>query len=145
MVDIQVDIVQPQILQAGVDHLFNVPLAGNTGGNFLLGAWQELGGNHHILPLREILKRPAQVLLAGAALVADGGVEEVDPQFQPPLDNFPGMFLIQRPAVLAVSRVAEAHASHADAGHRQVRISEFCVLHSNSSCFLCFISSFFSS
>ena len=50
----------------------------------------------------EVPKRPAEILLAGAALVADGGVEEVDPQLQPPPDDLPGV--AARPASSCAGR-----------------------------------------
>ena len=49
-----------------------------------VGAGQELGGHHHLIPPGKVPEGPPQILLAGAALVADGGIKEVDPQFQPP-------------------------------------------------------------
>ena len=129
VIDIQVDVVKSKVLQAGVHHLLDVLLPGSPRGDLLLGAGQELGGHHHILPPGKVPDRPAHILLTGAALVGDGSVEEVDPQLQSPPDDLPGVFLVQRPAVLAVLCVAEAHAPHADAGNRQIRIAEFCVLH----------------
>lgn len=115
MINIQIDIIQPQISQAGIYHALNVLLSEHTPGDFLLGAGEEFGGHHHVLPAREVPERPAQVLLAGAALVTDGGVKKVDAQIQPPTDDRPGVLLVQRPAVLAVFGVAEAHAPHTDA------------------------------
>ncbi len=123
MVNIKIHIVKAQILEAGVNHLRNVLLAGDAGGDFLLGSGQELGGNHHILPFCKIPYRPAHILLAGSALIADGGVEEVDPQLQSAPNDLTGVGLIQRPAVLAVGCIAKAHATHADAGNRQVGVS----------------------
>ena len=69
------------------------------------------------------------LLLAGAVLVANGRVEKVHAQLQPPLDDFPGGSLVQGSAVLAGGGVAKAHAPHADAGHVQIGIAKFCVLH----------------
>ena len=92
-------------------------LAGYPGGNLLIGPGKEFGGDHHLVPLGEVPQGPAQVLLTGAALVADGGVEEADAQFQPPPDDLPGMCLVDGPAVLTIGGVSKAHAPHTDAGY----------------------------
>ena len=120
VVDVEVHIVHPQIFQAGVNHLLNVALARDAVLDFFRGAGQEFGGYHHLVPAGKVSQGPAQILLAGAALVGDGGVEKVDSQFQAAADDLPGVFLVQGPAVLAVFGVAEPHASHADAGDVQV-------------------------
>ena len=62
-------------------------LSADTLFNLLLRSREELGGHDHLVPLREIAKRPADVLLAGATLVGDGRVIEVDAQLQPSLDD----------------------------------------------------------
>lgn len=95
-------------MQAGVDHVLDVLPAGDACGDFLLGAGQKFGGYHHILPFSEVPQGAAQILFAGAALVAHGGIKEVDAPFQTPVDDFAGVFLIQRPAVLAVMGIAKA-------------------------------------
>ena len=92
-------------------------LAGDAAVNFFPGTGQKLGSNDHVIPFREIPNGPAQILLAGAALVSNRRIKEVDPQFQPAADNLPGMLFVQSPAVLAVSGIAKSHASHAHAGH----------------------------
>ena len=88
--------------------------------NLFLGTGKKLGGDHHIIPLREIPEGSAQELFAGAALVGDGRIIEVHAQFEPALYDLPGMLLIQRPAVLSSSRISETHASHADTGYRKI-------------------------
>ena len=90
-------------------------LAGDACLDLLLGAGQELGGDHYLVPFGKVPERPPQILLAGAALVGDGGIEKVDALFQPLPDDLPGMFFINGPAVLAIFCVSKAHASHADA------------------------------
>ena len=64
----------------------------------------------------------AQVLFAGAALVTDGGVEEIDAAFQTLAEDGPAVCLIQGPGVLAVVGIAEAHAPMQ---MRETRRSEF--------------------
>ena len=95
-------------MQAGVDHVLDVLPAGDACGDFLLGAGQKFGGYHHILPFSEVPQGAAQILFAIAALVVHGGIKEADAQLQTPVDDFAGVFLIQRPAVLAVMGIAKA-------------------------------------
>ena len=123
MINIKVYIIKPQILQTGIDHLFNVLLSGDTGSDFILGTGQKLCCHHHIFPPGEISQRTAKILFAGAALISDGCIEKVHSQLQPPPDHRPGMFFIQCPAVLAISGISKAHASHADAGNCKIRIA----------------------
>ena len=94
-------------------------LAGDACLDLLLGAGQELGGDHHLVPFGKVFERPA----AGAALVGDGSVEKVDAQLQSPLDDGAGLFLVHRPAVLPVAGVAKSYAAHADAGDGKLRVS----------------------
>ena len=112
--------VHAQILQAFLQQTADVLLSGNTCLDLLVGAGEKLGGHHHLIPPGKVPQGPAQVLLAGAALIADGGVEEVDAQLQTAPDDLPGVRLVNGPAVLAVGGVPKAHAPHADAGHLQV-------------------------
>ena len=51
----------------------------------------ELAGPHHLPPFGKASQGPAQILSAGATLVGDGGVKEIAPQLQSPLDDFPGV------------------------------------------------------
>ncbi len=123
MIDIQIHIIQPQVAQAGVQHPLNVLLAGDSRRNLVLCAGKKLRGHHHILPLGEIPDGPAHILLAGAALIGDGGVKEVHPQLQRPLDDLTGMGLVNGPEVLAVSCFPKAHTAQADTRHGQLGIS----------------------
>ena len=86
--------IHSQVFQTGVDHTLDMLLSGNTALDFLLGAGQELGGDHHFIPLGKIPQGPAYILLAGAALISYGCIEEVDSQLQTVPDNFTGMLLI---------------------------------------------------
>ena len=121
--------VHPQVLQTLLQQAANVRLSGNTCLDLFVGAGEKLGGHHHLVPLGKVPQGPAQVLLAGAVLITDGSIEEVDAKFQPLLDDLPGVFLVNCPAVLAVGGVAKAHAPHADSGHSQIRIAQLCVFH----------------
>ena len=129
MINIQIHIIEPQIAQARVDHPRDMLLAGNALFNLFGRAGQKFCSDHDVFPLCEILERTAQILLARAALVTDGRIKKIDAQFQPVPDDGAGMFLVQRPAVLAVLCIAEPHASHADAGNGEIGIAQFGVLH----------------
>ena len=133
MIDIQVYVVHPEILKARIDHVLDVLLPADALFDLLLRSRKELGGHHHVLPLRKVPQGPAQKLLAGAALIGYGRIKEVDARFQPPLDDLSGVLLVDGPAVLAASGVTKSHAAHADAGHVQVRISKLRILHSFAS------------
>ena len=120
VVDIEIHIVHAKVLQAPVQHPLDVLLAGHAGLDLLGCARQELGRNDHFIAFRKIAQRAAEILLAGAALVGDRGVEKVDAQLQTAPDDLTRMCFVDRPAVLAVLRIAESHAAHADAGHLQI-------------------------
>ena len=117
MVDIQVHMVHAQVLQALLQQAADMLLSGHAGGDLLIGPGKELGGHHDLIPPGEVPQGPAQVLLAGTALIADGGVEEVDVQLQPPPDDLSGMRLVDGPGMLPVVCIAKAHAPHADPGY----------------------------
>ena len=129
VVDVQIHIVHAQIFQALVYHLLDMGLGCDAGLHLLGRAGQELGGHHHLIPLCEILQRPAQVLLTGAALVGDGRVIEIDARLQTFFDDLSCVLLIDGPGVLSLSGVSKAHAPHADAGDIQIRVSQSCILH----------------
>ena len=116
-------------MQAGVDHVLDVLPAGDACGDFLLGAGQKFGGYHHILPFSEVPQGAAQILFAGAALVAHGGIKEVDAQLQPFFDDCTGMRFIDRPAMLAVSRFSASHTTHTNTGYTQIGVPQFRILH----------------
>ena len=107
-------------------------LSGDARVDFVLGPGRELRGNHHFVPFRKVPQRTAHVLLAGAVLVDDGGIKEVDAQVETMPDDFPRLRFVHRPAVLPRSGVAETHAAHADAGNGQVGGAQFRVLHVQS-------------
>ena len=129
MIDIEIHIIHAEIFQTGVNHLLDVLLSGDAGCDFLRRAGQEFGSHHHVVSFGEVLQRPAHILLAGAALIADCGIEKIDAELQPVLYDFAGVLLIQRPRVLSVFRIAESHTAHADPGYIQFRITKLCIFH----------------
>ena len=130
VVDVEIDVIHAEVLQAPVQHAADVLLTADAGGDFLVGAGQELGGHHHAVAAGEVAQGAAKVLFAGAALVGDGGIEEVDPRLQRLTDDGAGMLLVQRPGVLAARGVAKAHAAQTDAGNSQIGVAKFRVAHS---------------
>ena len=121
--------VHAQVAQALIQHPAHVGPPIHAGGQRLRAPGRKLGGHHHRVPIRQIPRSPAQILLAGAALVGNSGVKKVDTQFQGPADNVPGGRLVHCPGVLAGCGVAEAHAPHADAGNGQIGGAQLCVFH----------------
>ena len=124
--------IHTQILQTLIQHALNVLLSGDPCLDLILCTGKKLGGDYHIFAFCEVLQSPSEILLACAALVGNGGVEEIDPQFQSAADYLPGVFLINCPGVLPLRGIAESHAAHADTGYGQIRISQFCILHNIS-------------
>ena len=110
--------VHAQILQALLQQTADMLLAGDACLDLLVGAGQELSGDHDLVPPGKIPQGTAQILLTGAALIADGGIKEVDTQLQPALHDFSGMLLINGPGMLAVVCIAKAHTPHTDPGYR---------------------------
>lgn len=129
MVDIEIDIVHAQVFEALIQAGLDVLLTANALVNLLLGSGRELRGNHHAVPLRKVAQRPTYELLACAILIGEGRVVEVNAQVKAVADDVPRLRFVHRPAVLACGGVAEAHASHADAGYGQIRFAQFRVFH----------------
>ena len=119
MVNVQIHIIDAEIFQACIDHLFNMLLSGNSGSDFLLRARQKLCRYNHILPLCKIPERTPYILFTGAALIADSGVKKINSKFQTAPDDLTGMFLVQGPAVLPVLCISKSHTSHTNPGHLQ--------------------------
>ena len=109
--------VHSEIVKACVDHVLDMLLTADAAFDLFLCPGKEFGGNDHILAFCEVAERPADVLLACAALISDGCVVEVDAQIQSALNDLSCMFFIDGPAVLSASGISEAHASHADPGY----------------------------
>ena len=117
MIDIQIHIIHPQVFQALIDHLFNMLLRGHALLNLFRRARKKLGGHNDFVPFCEVLKRPAQILLACTALVRNRRIIKIDAGIQSPADNLPGVLFINRPGVLSVSGIAESHTAHTDTGN----------------------------
>ena len=71
-------------------------LAGNALFDLILRPGQEFGGDDDILPPGKIPEGAAYVLLAGAALVGNGGIVKIDARLKPVPDDFAAVFLIQQ-------------------------------------------------
>ena len=129
MVDIQVHIVHAQMLQAQVQLPGDMLLTADPRLDFLLAAGQEFGRHIHLVSGGKIFQGPAQVLLAGAVLVGNGGIKEIYALCQSVFDNLPGCIFVHRPAMLSRSRIAKAHAAQADAGYFQITLAKFYIFH----------------
>ena len=81
--------VHAQVLQAFVQYAPHMLLSADSRVDLLLGAHGKLGGYHHVLPAGKVPESAAQILLAGAVLIHDGRIKEVDAQFQGPADDGP--------------------------------------------------------
>jgi hypothetical protein len=122
---VEVHIVGPQALQAGVDAGHDV-LARQA---LVVGAGThravDLGGDHHLFALGEFLQRPAGDLLGGPLRVDVGGVEEVDPVLDGGLEERLGLLVLQHPGPplgRAIGHAAEAEAGDLQAGFAQTNI-----------------------
>ena len=133
MIDIQIHIVHAEIGQTGVDHILDMPLTRNTVLDLLRRARQKLGRHNDLLTLGKVAQRPADILLAAAALVGDGGIIEIHAERQAAFDDLSGVCFVDRPAVLPSLGVAKAHTSHANTGHVQVRAAELGIFHLSAS------------
>ena len=89
MIDVQVHMVHAQVLQAFVQHAPHMLLSADSRVDLLMGAHGKFGGHHHVLPAGKVPESAAQILLAGAVLIHDGRIKEVDAQFQGPADDGP--------------------------------------------------------
>ncbi len=100
VVDVEVDVVHPEVSQTLVKRagyrLFSADPLGNLGS----GSWQKLGGQHHLLAFCHLPQRPANVPFAGAVLIGDGGIVKIDALFQSVADDVPAGCFVQRPAML---------------------------------------------
>ena len=100
-----------------------MPLPRDARFDFRRRAGQEFCCYHDILTLCVIPDRPAEILLACAALIGDRRIKEIYAQFQASFYDFTGLFFIHRPSMLSVLRIAEAHTAHTDTGYLQIGIS----------------------
>ena len=127
--------IHPQILKTFIQHPPDMLLTGDPFLYLILRPGKKFCCHHDLLPLRIILQRPAEILLAGTALISDRRIKKINAQLQSPPDDLTGMLLVNRPGMLAVCRISESHAAHADAGNRQICISQFRILHHITSYF----------
>ena len=82
---------------------------------------------HDLVALREVLQRAADDLLADAARVHVGGVEEVDAVLEGALDERPAGRLVQHPR--PPRRRAVGHGAEAEPRDLQPRRAETDVVH----------------
>ena len=114
MIDVKVHIVHAEILETRVDHVLDMLLAADAIFNFILSSREELGCDDDLIALCEVPERASHILLAGAALVSNRCIIEIDTQQKTAFNDFSGVFLVNGPAVLAASGISESHASHTD-------------------------------
>ena len=105
MINVQVDVLHSQILQARVNHIRDVLLPADSRLDFLLCARKKLRRYRNVLPPCKIPERVPHELLARAALIGNRGIKEIDAELQSPPDDFPRVLLVQRPAVLPPRRL----------------------------------------
>ncbi|BAK44297.1 hypothetical protein EGYY_11220 [Eggerthella sp. YY7918] len=120
MVDVQIYVVEPQVGQAHVQHVRHMLPTIHACVKLLVAAWQELGGYHHLVAVREVAQRTTKELLACAALVAHRRVEEGDARLKALPDNGARSVFVKRPRVLPPRCIAEAHATHAHARNHKI-------------------------
>ena len=101
VVNVEVDVVHPQILQALIERSGYCLFSADPRGNLRGGSRQKLGGQHHVLAFCHLPQRPANVSLAGAVLIGDGGIVKIDTLFETVADDVPACCFVQRPAMLA--------------------------------------------
>jgi hypothetical protein len=115
---VEVDVVGAQareaVIDLGEDRLTGQAAAVRTGTHLAV----DLGGEDDLVAVGHVGEGVADDLLGRAIGVDVGGVEEVDPGVERPLDDLPTLGLRQRPLVFAALGIAEGHA--ADAEHRHV-------------------------
>jgi len=127
---VEVDDVHPEPVEAAGEVLFDGlpgepgPLAGGIG----LGGHTGMGPGRDDLGVAVVLREDvAEHSLGLAHRVHVGGVEEVDPEVDGSLDEFPSAFLVHHP--LAPVTAPEAHTAQTDAADAHARVTEGGVLH----------------
>ena len=88
--------------------------------DFLLRPRKKFCSKDNVLTLCIIPECPADILLAGTALIGNGRIIKINAQLQSPPYNLSGMLFIDRPAVLSPAGVTKAHTAHADTGYIQI-------------------------
>src|SRR4030067_1697009 len=112
---VEVHEIRPEPLQAFVD-LAQDRLARQPGAiRHLMHFALHLGGNDDLVPMREVLQSASEELLTSPNAIDIGGIEEMDPQSEGFLDNWPAVFFVKHPFVNPTFRVPEPPATTADA------------------------------
>ena len=111
MVDVQIDIVHAQVLQAAVDIVEHMLTAINALLDFLVRTRQKLCGYYHIVTSSHIPQGTANELLRRSQLIGYCRIKEVYAQIQRTTDNLACRFLANCPRMLSYRRITEAHAT----------------------------------
>ena len=112
--NIQIDVIHAEIFQALIQHLFNMAADRDSRLNLFRRARQKLRRDDHVFTFGQCFKRPADILFAGAALICQCGIKEIDSLAQRLFQNVAGLIGIQCPAVLTLTGIAEAHTPQTD-------------------------------
>ena len=102
MIDIKVNIVHTEVLQALVYHLLDMLLTAHAAFYLLICARKKFRRNDNVFALCKVFQRTSEILLARSALIGDGSIEKVHAELQPSADYLTRVFFIDRPAVLTV-------------------------------------------
>ena len=115
MVDIEVDVIHAQALQAGIQQPLDlfVDRLSTAMPALLHSGGVQRGCHYHVLAARQLVQRSSKKLLAGSVLVAHGGIEKRYARIEGAGDNRLGIIVAQRPGMLARRRVSKPHAAQA--------------------------------
>ena len=125
---VQVEIVDAQAFEAGIDRTEDVLARKPALVGLSPHRHVDLAGDHHLVAAGEIAQGAPQDFFAGAGGVEVGGIEEVDPQFEGAADEWAAGFFIQRP-LPALGGAPVAHAPQADARDFEAGVAKAGVLH----------------
>ena len=115
MVDVEIHILHAQILQAFIEHPFNVLLCGNALLYLLGRTRQKFGSHNNLIALGKIAQSTPYILLTGAALIGDGCIKKVYAQLQSTTNDLSALFLVNGPGMLTLAGVSKSHTSHTNA------------------------------
>src|ERR1700674_3260813 len=127
---VEVDVVGAEAAQRAVDGVEDVFARQPAVIRTLAHRKEDLGGDDHLVALGEVAERPPQHLLAGAARVHVGGVEEVHAHLERPADERPALLFRQHP--VAPLAAAIAHATEAETGDLESGTTQVDVVHGPS-------------
>jgi hypothetical protein len=126
---VEVDVVGAEpgeaVIDLGHDRLAGEPFAVGAGPHGVA----QLGGDHHVVAVREVLQRPAEDLLARALRVHVRGVEEVDARVQGVADQRARIGLAERPDRVAALGLAVGHRADGEGRDVQAGGAELDVFH----------------